>query len=242
MFKTIVIAALLGAGLAAAEDAQFVTVENCNDDDFYNPLGFGTIAWTSGACMEFDGVYLKADCTTGMLTVHNASSCLSSSQMDSITLNNCGAGGFRYKCSSAPEDTVGTLLMYNEGDCSDTPNLRYFVTDECFQTYVDDDDMSSMTVTCENKDIMLNVYTGSGTCSGSFTSLNVPANECMKLSSIFPSDDDCDCADDDDHPFFSNNVVAKCGADLTADGTGSATTASVTAGLIATVAFVAALF
>ncbi|EDQ87482.1 uncharacterized protein MONBRDRAFT_37926 [Monosiga brevicollis MX1] len=249
MFKIVLIAAVFCAGFVAADDdVQFALITPCDGNSGLNPLGFGTIAWTSGACMYYgEDFYLMADCATSTLKIFNSSSCTHMMNSEPFA---CNGGGFSITCGTAPENTVGTMLLYNEDDCSDKPNTRYFVTDSCIQQDDDDDDEpraaraspTSMTVACEDKKIVVSVYTSSASCTGTATSFTVPSNECLDLNTVFPSDDDDDdYDDDDDHPFLADKIVAKCGADTTADGTGSATTASVTAGLVATVALIAAL-
>ncbi|EDQ87481.1 uncharacterized protein MONBRDRAFT_33306 [Monosiga brevicollis MX1] len=216
MFKTIAMAVVLFAAATAADDnVQFAMIKFCGNVD-HNPLGFGTIAWTADACVPFvEGLHVKADCTTNELKYYNSSTC--AHELGSETFD-CNKIGFSVECGTAPENTVGTMLMYDEDDCSDTPNLRYFVTDTCIQQNDDDDDdklvprasPTSMSVACEDKKIVVSVFTESASCTGTATTFNVPANECLDLNTVFPSDDDDDddYDDDDDHPFMADKMVA----------------------------------
>merc|ERR1712146_553622 len=98
-------------------------------------------------------------------------------------------------------------------------DMRYFVTDSCIQQNDDDDDddddrrvlrssSTSMSVACEDKKIVVSVFTDSVSCTGTATTFNVPADECLDMSAVFPSDDDFD-DDDYGNPFVSEKMVAK---------------------------------
>merc|ERR1719502_2286245 len=120
---------------------------------------------------------------------------------------------FKFSCVEAPENTVGTMLIYPTNDCSGNPPMRIFVEDGCQvppSPFDFDDDKSvfgpagiSFQLTCTEDSMALRTHMSSDKCQGASVSSPLVMNECISLTDFAPIGGDDDDFDDDDNDFFN---------------------------------------